>query len=153
MFRGAAVVHGNTAYFTPYGSVSIHSYKNILGKEQWSRLPDNPNKKFGLTVISGLLTSVGGYNGHDVVDTNIVLSLSGEWSEIFPLMPTPRSHTACTTTEKALVVDGGSALATVEVNKKQRNSVSSLPQKLLSLSGIVCGDALYLARGFTGLTG
>ena len=95
MFRGAAVVHGNTSYFTPYGSVSIHSYKNILGKEQWSRLPDNPNKKFGLTVISGLLTSVGGYNSHDVVDTNIVLSLSGEWSEVFPLMPTPRSHTAC----------------------------------------------------------
>ena len=58
-----------------------------------------------------------------------------------------------TTTEKALVVDGGSALATVEVNKKQRSSVSSLPQKLLSLSGIVCGDALYLAGGFTGLTG
>ena len=95
MFRGAAVVHGNTAYFTPYGSFSIHSYKNILGKEQWSKLPDNPNKKFGLTVISGLLTSVGGYNSHDIVDTNIVLSLSGEWSEVFPLMPTPRSHTAC----------------------------------------------------------
>ena len=159
MFRGAAVVHGNAAYFTPYGSVSIHSYKNIPGKEQWSRLPDNPNKEFGLAVISGLLTSVGGYNSHDVVDTNIVLSLSGEWSEVFPPMPTPRSRTACTTTEKVLVVAGGvavSALATVEVmdiNKKQWSSVSSLPQKLHSLSGIIFGDSLYLAGGFTGLTG
>ena len=102
---------------------------------------------------------MGGYNSHDIVDTNIVLSLSGEWSEVFPPMPTPRSRIACATTEKALVVAGGvavSALATVEVmdiNKKQWSSVSSLPQKLHSLSGITFGDSLYLAGGFTGLTG
>ena len=44
-------------------------------------------------------------------------------------------------------------LATVEVmdiNTKQWTTVCPLPQKLWSLSGIVCGDSLYLAGGFSG---
>ena len=164
MVRGAAVVDGNTAYFrqdgstlTPYDSSRV--YQNILGNEQWSRLPDNPNWAFSLAVIDGLLTSVGGYDSR-YKDTNTLFSLTGEgerkkWSEIFPPMPTPRSLTACITTEKALVVAGGNAggdLSTVEVmdiNTKQWTTVCPLPQKLQSLSGIVCGDSLYLAGGST----
>ena len=158
MFRGAAVVDGNTAYFRPGGSPRVYSYQNILGNEQWSRLPDNPNKTFSLAVIDGLLTSVGGKDSRSL--TNTLLSLTGEgekkWSEVFPPMPTQRSLTACITTEKALVVVGGFAgdnLSTVEVmdiNTKQWTTVCPLPQKLQSLSGIVCGDSLYLAGGFTG---
>ena len=163
MSRGAAVVDGNIAYFTPYNfrpynsSVRVYSYQNILGNEQWSRLPDNPNAAFSLAVIDGLLTSVGGMNS----PTNTLLSLTGEgerkqWSVVFPPMPTPRSFTACITTEKGLVVAGGDAgddLATVEVmdiNTKEWTTVCPLPQKLTSLSGIVCGDSLYLAGGITG---
>ena len=73
MTRGPAVVHGNTAYFRPGGSSAVYSYQNILGKEQWSQLPDNPNYWFGLAVIDGLLTSVGGGG-----PTNTLLSLTGE---------------------------------------------------------------------------
>ena len=164
MERGAAVVDGNTAYFTPADSVRIYSYQNILGNEQWCRLPDNPNRAFSLAVIDGLLTSVGGttvarFNSSPV---NTLLSLTGEgerkkWSEVFPPMPTSRSHTACITTEKDLVVAGGVAgddLATVEVmdiNTKQWTTVCPLPQKLPSLSGIVL-DSLYLAGGFSGFS-
>ena len=159
MTRGAAVVYGNTAYFRPADSVKVYSYQNILGNEQWSRLPDNPNWAFSLAVIDGLLTSVGGYDIR-YVTTNTLLSLTGEgerkkWSEVFPPMPTPRYNTSCITTEKALVVAGGTSsdyLATVEVmdiNTKQWTTVCPLPLKLLSLSGIVCGDSLYLAGGIT----
>ena len=159
MRRGAAVVHGNTAYFSQGGS-RVYSYQNILGNEQWSTLPDNPNRAFSLAVIDSLLTSVGGYDSRHE-DTNTLLSLTGEgerkkWSEVFPPMPTPRYNTACITTEKALVVAGGDAggnLATVEVmdiSTKQWTTVCPLPQKLWSLSGIVCGDSLYLAGGYTG---
>ena len=159
MRRGAAVVDGNTAYFRPGGSSTVYSYQNILGNEQWSRLLDNPNKAFSLAVIDGLLTSVGGYDSR-YKDTNTLLSLTGEgerkqWSEVFPPMPTPRYHTACITTEKALVVAGGEAkgyLATVEVmdiNTKQWTTVCPLPQELRSLSAIVFGDSLYLAGGIT----
>ena len=160
MTRGAAVVDGNTAYFKPADSVRVYSYQNILGNEQWSRLPDNPNTAFSLAVIDGLLTSVGGYDSR-YKDIKTLLSLTGEverkkWSKVFPPMPTPRYFTACITTEKALVVAGGRAggdLATVEVmdiNTKQWTTVCPLPQKSSSPSGIVCGDSLYLAGGFTG---
>ena len=157
MVRGAAVVDGNTAYFRPGRSIRVYSYQNIPGNEQWSRLPDNRDAAFSLAVIDGLLTSVGGYDSR-YEDTNTLLSLTGEgerkkWSKVFPPMPTPRSSTACITTEKALVVAGGDAggdLATVEVmdiNTKQWTTVGPLPQKLTSLS---CGDSLYLAGGLTG---
>ena len=162
MGRGAAVVDGNTAYFRPAGSSRVYSYQNIPGNEQWSRLPDNPNRNFSLAVIDGLLTSVGGKDSRG--PTNTLLSLTGEgvrkkWSEVFPHLPTPRSSTACITTEKALVVAGGTAggdLATVEVmdiNTKQWTTVCPLPQKLQLLSGIVCGDSLYLAGGLNEYSG
>ena len=177
MERGAAVVDGNKAYYSPYNSSRVYSYQNIQGNEEWSRLPDNPNAGFSLAVVDGLLTSVGGFSS-SYVDTNTLLSLTGKrerkkWSEVFPPMPTPRSLTACISTEKALVVAGGYArgirdtvvavvvavgitsdyLATVEVmdiNTKQWTTVCPLPQKLKTLSGIVSGNSLYLAGGYTG---
>ena len=156
MCRGAAVAHENTAYFRPARSTKVYSYQNIHEQEQWSQLPYNPNGSFGLAVIDGLLTSVGGFNNGY---TNTLLSLTGEgerkqWSEIFPPMPTPRHVAACITTEQALVVAGGydgSHLTTVElmnISTKQWTTVSPLPQKHCLLSGTVCGDTLYLAGGW-----
>ena len=130
--------------------------------EAKTRVPDNHNKEISLAVIDGLLTSVGGWNSRG--STNTLLSLTGkgkrkQWSEIFPPMPTPRYHTSCITTAKALVVAGGEAgsddVETVEVmdiNTKQWTTVCPLPQKLSSFSAIVCGDSLYLAGGYTGLS-
>ena len=165
MSRGAAVVHGNTAYFSPSTAIilggtaiiqRVYSYQNILGKEQWSQLPDNPNYWFGLAVIDGLLTSVGGGG-----PTNTLLSLTGEgerkqWSQIFPPMLTPRYSAACITTEQALVVAGGIGaggyLDTVEVmntDTKVWTKVASLPGKCSSLTASVFGDRLYLAGRVT----
>ena len=120
MIRGAAVVHENTAYFNPTFSQKVYSYQSILGKEEWSQLPDNPNCLIGLAVIDGLLTSVGSRG-----PTNTLFSLTGEderkqWSQIFPPMPTSRAHVACIATEQAVVVAGGvgaggNFLDTVEV--------------------------------------
>ena len=156
MSRGAAVVHGNTAYFRPAASHKVYSYQIIGEEEQWSQLPDNDNGHCGLAVVGGLITCVGGYNQSLF---NTLLSLIGEgkrkkWSEIFPPMPTKRENPACITTEQALVVAGGYAatyLDTVEVmniNTKQWTTVSPLPQKQTRLSATVCGDTLYLAGPF-----
>ena len=162
MTRGAAVVHGNTVYFSPSVSFTsasqrVYSYQNIHGKEQWSRLPDNPNRWFGLAVIDGLLTIVGGSG-----PTNTLLSLTGEgerkqWSQIFPPMPTSRLNAACVTAEQAVVVAGGIGaggyLDTVEVmntDTKVWTKVASLPEKCRSLTATVLGDRLYLAGGSTG---
>ena len=73
MTRGAAIVHGNTAYFKPSCSRRVYSYQIIQGKEQWFQLPDNLSEDCGLTVIDGLITSVGGYNNGYI---NTLLSLT-----------------------------------------------------------------------------
>ena len=87
-YRRSAVVYNSTAYFRPFDSAKVYSYQNILGEEQWSQLPDNPNINCGLAVIDGLLTSVGGCNN---VYTNTLLSLTEvgrreQWYEIFSPM-------------------------------------------------------------------
>ena len=161
MVRGAAVVHGNTAYFRPAGSHKVYSYQNLQGKEHWHQLPINTNCKFGLAVIDDLLTSVGGINS-GVTLTNTLLSLvpkeSGEkkWSEIFPPMPTPRRSTACITTNHIVVVAGGVgtdyALNTVEVMNiyaKQWTTAFPLPQKIWQFSGTVVDNRLYLSGGYS----
>ena len=162
--RGAAVVHGNIAYLRSDTQRRVYSYQVIEGEEQWSELPNNFYYRFGLAVINGLLTSVGGDRDCNTIHShsNILLTLTGEdgckqWSEIFPPMPTQRCNAACITTEQALVVAGGYAgpgqyLNTVEVmnvNTKQWSTVSPLPQKCMQLSGTIHGDTLYLAGGYT----
>ena len=152
----AVVVHGNTAYFRP---TKVYSYQNIAGEKQWSQLPDNPNVNCGLEIIDGLLTSVGGDNNGP---TNVLLSLTGEgerkqWLEIFPPMPTPRYGAACVNTEDGLVVAGGYADGDQSINSvealctdrstKWWRTVYSLPKRQSYLSGVVCGNILYLAGG------
>ena len=144
--RAAAVVHGNTAFFSY--SHRVYSYQNVRGEEEWSQLPDNPCRNFCLAVIDGLLTSVGGYNNGY---TNTLLSLTEEgerkqWSEIFPPMPTPRSHVACVSTEQTLIVAGGSVeiVEVMNINTKQWTTVASLPRNLLFLSATSIGDTLYI---------
>ena len=157
---GAAVVYGNKVYFRAGWSQKVYSYQMIGGEEEWSELPDNFYSNFGMTVIDGLVTSVGGEKHGSV--SNILLSLMGEgedeeWSEILPPMPTQRTAACCVTTEKALVVAGGykqaglfrhGAVNTVDVmNISTKHWTTVFLPATLSchLSGTAHGDTLYLA--------
>ena len=137
MFRGTVIVHGNTAYIRPNVSEKVYAYQNIAGEERWSLLPVNPYKNFGLVVIDGVLTSVGGEKSPCC--TNELLSLrevgkSKEWSEILPSMPTRRHSAACVTTKEVLVAIGGSVsqhtrsdiVEVMNIETKQWTEVSSL---------------------------
>ena len=156
MYRGAAVVEGNTVYISPHSLNQVYSCHVISGDQKWSTLPRHRYSDFSLVLINGLLTSVGGYSGGHY--TNSLLSLTGEggkrlWSEVFPAMPTPRGDTASVTTEQALIVAGGFSgrrLDTVEVMdipSRQWSTASRLPQSFSSMSATICGDQLYLAGG------
>ena len=145
--NGAAMVYGTTAFFSH--SHIVYSYQNIQGLEEWSQLPDNPCRDFGLAVIDGLLTSVGGCILHP--PTNTLLSLTGEgerkqWSEIFPPMPTPRSSAPCVSTEPALIVAGGDEgiVEVMNINTKQWMAVTPLLHAPLTLSATSVGDRLYI---------
>ena len=157
---GASVVYGNSAFFACVNRV--YSYQNIFGNEQWPRLPDNPNRYFGLAVIDGRVTSVGGLKRGP---TNTLLSLTGEgekkeWSKVFPPMPTPRSYVTCVTTEQALVVAGGTVMSVLDevdivevmnTNTKQWATVASLPQKCMFFSAALFDDSLYIRGSGTSI--
>ena len=160
MWRGAAVVHGNTAYFTPSDTFKLYSYQNILGNEKWSQLPDNQTMNFGLAVVDDHLTSVGGFKISGFSNTLCSLREEGEskgWCDIFPPMPTPRDYATCVTTKEALVVAGGrigffsrpsNKVEVMNINTKQWSVASPLPQTCMLPSAALDGDSVYLVDGF-----
>ena len=162
MFRGAAVVIGNTAYIRPHLSESVRTYENINGKERWSHIPSNPYSTFGLVAVDGLLTSVGGFKNSCCTNTLLSLKEQGGkklWFEVFPAMPTPRHSAACITANKVLVAAGGSLslsrqaydytdiVEVMDTDIKQWTRVSCLPGKYTALSAAIFGGRLYLGGG------
>ena len=99
MSRGAAAVHGATAYFNSAGSSMVYEY--CSKRNQWLNKIKCPRTDFGLEVVTGILTLIGGKpTSKEEEVTNTLLSLPlGEknWSETFPRMPTKRMkpETAC----------------------------------------------------------
>ena len=147
---GAAVVHGNTAYFSNYHSV----YSYTVPENKWTKLPQC-KQGFGMAVINDALTTIGGRDGLYVY-TNTLLSLSGDsWEEVLPPMPTKRAHPAAANTPTHLVVAGGTQslpsiiyhLDTVEVlntETLQWSTASSLPPGA-NPQMTTCGGCIYLA--------
>ena len=161
MYRGAAVVDGNTVYINPAYSKKFYSCQISSEDQQWSTLPDSRYYYFSLAVIDSLLTSIGGLSSQFMsARTNTLLSLTGEgkerqWSEVFPPMPTARYNPVSVTIEQDLVVaggyDGSKYLDTVEVMNiptKQWSTTRHMPHPFSSLSATICGDQLYLGGGY-----
>ena len=158
MRRGASTVDGSIAYFAPYNNNSIHAYDSVT--EEWSKLPECPQRHVGLAVLNGLLTAIGGEQAFKA--TNTLLSLTGadgerKWSEHFPPMPTKRYCTAVASNSKSLIVAGGQAspkpidrLNTVEIMDiatLQWSIARSLPQQTTQASATICQDKLFLLGG------
>ena len=157
------VSEGNVVYFRPGGSNQVFScHLNILGKEHWSSLPDAPPSAFSLVVIEGLLTAVGGWDILKSYNSLFCLvgsdgSLTREWKDdIYPPMPTAHGASVSVTTEKFLIVAGGSQCGqrfdTVEamsISDKYWMKVCSMPFPLSQASAAVLGDQLYIAGGYS----
>ena len=161
MDRGAALVDGNTVYINSGGSHKVYSCQMTSEGLLRSTLPESRYVYFSLAVIDGLLTCVGGSSGGSRANTLHSLtgeSHKGQWSEVFPPMPTAHSSTASVTTEQALVIAGGwdgrKNLDTVEVMTiatKQWTTAQHLSHPFGTISGTICGDQLYLGGGYVGL--
>ena len=161
MYRGAAVVDGNTVYINPGGSNKVYSCQISSRDQQWSTLPDSHYYYFSLAVIDSLLTSIGGRSDPSGGPrTNSLFSLTGEgrerqWSEVFPPMPTTRNTHESVTTEQILVVaggyDGSKRIDTVEVMNipnKQWSTAIHMPHPFVQISATIFGDQLYLGGGY-----
>ena len=163
MMRGSVTVRGNVAFFRPSGSRKIYSCQVTSRGQQWSALPDSKYENFSLAVVTDQLTTVGGMITETQSSTSSLLSLTvkgwrKQWSEVFPPMPTARSGAAAVSTEGALIVAGGfsgNCIDTVEVmniSTRQWSTASRLPHPFSNVSGVICGDQLYLAGGYSDLS-
>ena len=157
MFRGAAVSHGNVAYFNSTGSTAVYCYESQ--RQLWRRLPDCPSTYSALVMADNKLTTIGGIDPHGR-PTNSLASLTGEgkdskWVELFPRMPTARYDLAAVCRGRNVIAaggygDGGRRVNTVEIldtELRQWSSAASLPHPMTEASITVCEDLLYLLGG------
>ena len=158
--RGSAAVEGNIAYFRIGGDPFVYAYDSSNSK--WSCIyPECPFIRFGIAVINGLLTAIGGKQKDDKV-TGILLSLTGEgrskqWSEKFKPMPTERLFPGILLYQKLLIIAGGTSsgldgdsLSTVEVMDTETlhwTKTKSLPHPFIDAWLTVCGDKVYMLGG------
>ena len=153
-----AVVDNNTVYCKYEETNNL--YAHHIPSFSWSLTLKCPLiDGFSLTVIDGLLTTVGGY-GNDFKNTKKLFSLTGKgsgrrWTEKFPPMPTKRYGLFALCTGTALIVAGGAddkhqKLKTIEVlntETQQWHTAPDLPEPLAWSSLILCGDLVYLLGG------
>ena len=152
------IVSSNTVYC---------KYAYHIPSSNWSPIPDCPLwNLFALTVIDGLLTTVGGYRDGEAIDQ--LFSLTGEgsgrrWTEKFPPMPTKRVAVSALCTGTALIVAGGihiggvpnptdlTGLKTIEVLNTEIghwHTAPDLREPLAQQSSLtLCGDIVYLLGG------
>ena len=154
MERGAAAAHGSVGYFSSLYSHDVFAYDSE--KDDWSKLPECPQKDFGLAVINNLLTAVGGLSSGPFSYTNRLVSFNGsKWVTIFPPMPTKRHYLAVISVQNYLIAAGGvgvgyTVLSTVEVMNiatREWYTAASLPEPVFLMSATVCGGRLYLLGG------
>ena len=157
MDRGAAVSHGNVAYFNSNYSTAVYCLESQ--RQLWRQLPDCPSMDSALVMADNKLTTIGGRDQHRR-PTNSVASLTGEgkdskWVELFPRMPTARSYLAAVCRGRNVIAaggydDGDMIVTTVEIldtQLRQWSSAASLPHPMTRASITVCEDLLYLLGG------
>ena len=148
---GTVVVDERTAYL----SVEYSVYSYTVSADKWTKLPKCKFELFGLAVVKGKLTTIGGFKRD--ASTNSLFSLSGSlWKKVLPPMPTKRCRPAAASTPTHLVVAGGKReyiswhLSTVEVLSQetfQWSTVSSLPVDVRFPQLTLCGGLFYLLNG------
>ena len=187
--RGTVVTRGTEVYF----SVSSYRYEcpaPYCGKtrmphyvfnyntsdHEWSTLPECMVHDFGLAVVDGLVTVVGG-EGDEVY--GLVRSLSdgssddsrlpssrsyslcvlneqyGCWDwDHFPPMSVARKDPAVICVQQYVIVAGGvsdgviyNSVELMNIETKTWSEVASLPEAASSLTAACCGDQLYFLGG------
>ena len=156
-----AVIGGRVVYCAyvrdPFSKEEIHAYDHTTSN--WSRiLPCQVYAGFSITVINGLLTTIGGY-GNDNKDTNKLFSLTNagdeQWTEQFPPMPSKRYNVSALCTDASLIVVGGrkgngvcvKSVEVMNVQTRQWHTTNPLPERLSCSSMTLCGDHIFLLGG------
>ena len=150
---GAAVVHGNTAYFSE--GPNVYSYT----QDKWTELQQSKYEDFSMAIIKKQLTTIGGQRGGTATNTLFCLSTSSSgaiWEDLLPLMPTARLYSAAVTTPTHLIVAGGkirgeintglSVVEALDTNTLQWSSVCSSPITMEYPNVTLCNGQIYLSE-------
>lgn len=180
----AAVTYGTELYF----SVSSYGYQCPEPRLSWMTpriphlvfkyntsedkcftLPACEVHDFGLAVVDGLVTVVGGEfdrsrAGAASVDLitpstssrlHVLEVRDGSWNvQHFPPMIEPRKHPAVICVQQYVIVAGGvcdctlfNTVELMDIETKRWFEVASLPEAVSSLTAACCGDQLYFLGG------
>ena len=153
---GAATSNVYKAFFMDRNGFIIFGYDGL--KKDWFDLPPCPVTKCGLAIINGQLTTVGGEVAGGT--TNVLYCLNdtsncSEWIESLPPMPSKRSQPGITTTEKHLIVAGGSVaiwkpiplVEIMDIKTFQWHEVASLPIPLCRSSICITHNQIHVLGG------
>ena len=143
--KGSIAVHGNTVYVSPHDSNTLYEFN--ADKGEWVSSIECDRKSFGLTVINGGLTLVGGQSLTSTLKTltSLVISRSGvKWVQKYPPMSEGRTNLHCCSDEHLLIVGSGSDMEVMDVKRKKWKSVK-FPNDYGNISGItILGDRVYV---------
>ena len=161
--RGAAVIDGNFAYFTPYDSNCIYRYNIING--EWLDLPDCVCSNAALAIIDGTVVTIGGEYQGDVTNKLYILQHNNNfWIEDsqYPSMNTPHSHCAVVSIQDYeyrdhVIVIGGKTHGGSQTNRidfldtqsRCWYNLSTLPHTLSSPTATQCGNMLHVIDSMT----
>ena len=166
MHRGAAAAGDGKCYFMSEDKHDLWMYD--VEKDDWFPLRQCPYKNTGLTVINGLLTSVGGQKGEPSTAayefTNHLYSLSNRrWAEKFPAMKHDPALGVNLKKGNAAVVQSGSSVLVIagrgdggfeqridvlDTKSSEWSEAPELPEGSQLPSAAVCGDELYVIDGW-----
>ena len=99
VFRGAVTSHGEVVYCSCLGSDVVHEYSTA--SEQWRTLPPCPVAGFGLAVVAGCLTLVGGEETRRETKRTIPTN------SLYVFMSNAATPAATTAQNRATVAQGG----------------------------------------------
>ena len=152
-------MEGNIAYFRIGGDSFVYAYDS--SNDMWLCFrPECPCIRFGIAVINGLLTTIGGQQDGRVIGT--LLSLTGEgtkkqWSEKFYPMPTKRLFPGIMCHRTMLIIAGGTSsgldgdsLTNVEIMNTETlhwATARSLPHPFIDAWLAVSGNQVFMLGG------
>ena len=153
---GAAVVHGNTAYFSQGNSV----YSYTLARDKWTTIQPCTNSYFGLAVVNNKVTAIGGESGLRATNSLLCLEDQGtKWKELLPEMPKATIGPATVATPTHLVVAGGRikylyskdsnallCIQVLDIKTLQWSLASSSPKASEHPCLLLCGEHIYLSN-------
>ena len=143
--EGSIAVHGDTVYVSPDDSNTLYEFN--ADKGEWVSSIECDRKSFGLTVINGDLTQVGGKSLTSTLKTlrSLVKSRSGaKWVQKYPPMSEGRTNLCCCSDEHLLIVGSGSNIEVLDVKRKEWKGVK-FPNNYGTISGItILGDRVYV---------